>query len=92
MKENNILRRRVIEAKFGTVDRGWYSRVLTRLHRKAVEKEINMERVKFKNTLDGRLSECTRIILLEKRCFVFLRVVGVGIGNLYYKNLSMAVS
>lgn len=36
MKENGILWWRVIVAKFGTVDRRWYSIVLTRLHEKVI--------------------------------------------------------
>lgn len=50
MKENSILWWRVTEAKFGMVDRSWYSRVLIKLHWMGCKK-IFMESYKFQECI-----------------------------------------
>lgn len=55
MKEDNTLWWRVIEAKFGAVDRGWFFRILARQHEKGMWKKIFMDKNKFHTCIRWRV-------------------------------------
>lgn len=57
MKERDVLWKRVIREKFGTMDRGWNSQILARLHGKVIWKKVYMGRGKFQEWINWRAGD-----------------------------------
>lgn len=55
MKEMDIFWRRVIETKFGTIDKGRFPGLFARPRGKGLEKKIIWEEMGFENVLNGEL-------------------------------------